>query len=184
MSVKHIPMAITFDYTLYFIAVALFAPAAAAMRYRRWPPRRLITAWVLYAYVILVLAMTLLPIYLFDAVPPIARTASTQWTNLMPLATLTANDLRQSLLNVAMLIPLGFLLPSLLKTTRWQTAAVALGFSAGIEVVQYLLTHLGGWTWRVADVDDIIFNLLGGVLGYELFALATYLLRQARRGAA
>jgi hypothetical protein len=48
--------------------------------------------------------------------------------------------------------------------------AAAAAFSLAIEVVQYVTSHLLGGG-HIADVDDLLFNVVGGVLGYALFTL-------------
>ena len=69
-------------------------------------------------------------------------------------------------LNVVMFLPLGFLIP-----TIWQSLgklryilAAGCGFSALIEVSQLL-------SLRGTDVDDVIMNTLGAVLGFGLYKL-------------
>ena len=68
------------------------------------------------------------------------------------------------LLNVAMFVPLGFLLPLLWKPCRkWYVAIPSgFGFSLAIELIQ-LLTRRG-----VCDVDDLFCNTLGAAIGYLL----------------
>ncbi|MGI5987618.1 MAG: VanZ family protein [Dysosmobacter sp.] len=68
------------------------------------------------------------------------------------------------LLNIAMFVPLGVLLPlagTAFRRWYWALAAGA-GTSLGIEVLQYLLGR------GQADVDDLICNILGTMLGYSL----------------
>jgi glycopeptide antibiotics resistance protein len=43
-------------------------------------------------------------------------------------------------------------------------------FSLAIELTQWLTGYLAGITFRVADVNDVIFNTLGAAVGYALFA--------------
>ena len=59
---------------------------------------------------------------------------------------------RQIVLNIALFVPFGVLLP--------------LALSVGIEVVQPLL-H----AFRSSDITDVITNTTGGVLGYALWAI-------------
>lgn len=77
--------------------------------------------------------------------------------------------------NVGAFIPLGFLLPSLRSQSRRtglkQAALGGAGISLAIEVLQYLQGR------RVADVDDVILNLAGTVLGYLLFRAVASLAR-------
>lgn len=71
------------------------------------------------------------------------------------------------LLNIAMFLPLGVLLPLAVKRFQrwyWMLAAGA-GTSFAIEALQHLLNR------GQADVDDLICNTLGAMLGYCLVML-------------
>jgi glycopeptide antibiotics resistance protein len=66
--------------------------------------------------------------------------------------------------NIVAFIPIG-MIPAVVRPRRAgaRTAALfSLGLSAAIEAVQYATGR------RKADVDDLILNTLGGVLGYAL----------------
>jgi glycopeptide antibiotics resistance protein len=88
----------------------------------------------------------------------------------------------QLLDNVAMFVPLGFLLP--LLSTRCRrfaaTAAVGLSVSAGIELVQ-LGMRLTLVSRRTLDVDDVILNVTGACLGYLVWRGASALARLTAR---
>lgn len=72
----------------------------------------------------------------------------------------------QLLLNIGMFVPLGLLLPIVFKVMGkfWKTAAAALGTTFIIETLQYFMG-------RSADIDDVIMNFVGGVIGYLVFIL-------------
>lgn len=67
--------------------------------------------------------------------------------------------------NIFLFSPLGLLLPFILPRIKrvGQITAIALGTSLFLELVQ-LLTGLGGF-----DVDDLLLNVLGGILGVLAF---------------
>ena len=69
--------------------------------------------------------------------------------------------------NVAMFVPLGYLLPaaSEKKPTFFRTVLSAAGLIIAVEVLQ-LFTLLGS-----CDVDDLILNMVGVVLGFLLWKL-------------
>ena len=84
------------------------------------------------------------------------------------------------LLNIALFLPLGFLLPFLGKAFQsWATPVVGLAVSLAVETAQYLLER------GMFDVDDLFTNSLGALLG---FCFAMLLLRlfpgrgKSRRG--
>lgn len=78
----------------------------------------------------------------------------------------------QLLLNTAMFLPYGLLLPIAAHVLRKPlgTLGVVLLTTVSIETFQYFIG-------RSADVDDVIMNALGGALGYLLFALMNRSLR-------
>jgi len=90
--------------------------------------------------------------------------------NLMPLVGLESADIRTSLLNVALMVPFGLGLP-FLTGLRWGSVVTAGALvSVAIELLQLVTGVLGGITFRIADVNDVIFNATGAGLGYLVFA--------------
>lgn len=77
-------------------------------------------------------------------------------------------DVADAVMNVAVFVPVGVLVPLVLpRAPWWVTAAVAAGFSLVIELVQYLTGNLLGGG-HVADVHDLFFNVVGGLAGLAL----------------
>ncbi len=76
-------------------------------------------------------------------------------------------------LNVIMLMPFGFLAPTLFRDKRklWKTALTGALFSVLIEGSQLL-------NYRSTDVDDVILNTLGAVIGYGIYRLFSRLFRK------
>lgn len=66
------------------------------------------------------------------------------------------------LLNIAMFIPLGVFLPLAARSLRrwYRMLLMGAGISLGIELLQYILGR------GQADIDDLICNTLGAMLGY------------------
>jgi len=80
------------------------------------------------------------------------------------------------ILNVFLFIPLGFLFPLISHVHRHVKKMVLLGFglSLTIEISQMFTRH------RISDINDLIANTLGALLGYLCFALLAKLLRSKR----
>lgn len=97
----------------------------------------------------------------------------------VPLINLTLLDVKTSLLNTLLAVPYGFLLPFLKKqrVTLPQMTWYSFLFSLSIESTQLLLALLTGFTIRVIDVNDLILNTLGGIIGYGLLRLFLLLFR-------
>ncbi len=70
--------------------------------------------------------------------------------------------------NVLAFMPFGYLLPLLNRKYRrfFYVLFITIIFSLAVEAVQ-MLTQVG-----IFDVDDILLNTIGGVLGYLIFAVS------------
>ena len=81
--------------------------------------------------------------------------------------------LRQLLINFVMLMPVGFLLPVVIKAKHKYiiTLALSLLLTVFIETMQ-LITKCGSF-----EIDDIINNFIGAVLGMLIYALCSKLLK-------
>ena len=82
--------------------------------------------------------------------------------NLIPFRGMIA-DLKNSILNIVLFLPLGFFLPVLWQRFRKLKTAVYFGFSFSltIELLQML-------TYRATDVNDLITNTQGAACGFLL----------------
>jgi glycopeptide antibiotics resistance protein len=80
---------------------------------------------------------------------------------------------RQLLGNIIMVMPFGFLLGVISKKgiTFKSVLIRTMIFSLSIEIAQILLGAILGGRYKVTDIDDIILNTIGGVLGYLIFKL-------------
>lgn len=130
---------------------------------------------VFYIYLAMVLYFTLLQyqslivMKLFNPRLMLNGFAAGKELNLIPLAALTPGDLQTSLLNILLMVPFGFGLPFITDYRMKKVVVLGLLFSLGIELTQWLTGRLAGVTFRVADINDVIFNTLGAVVGYLLF---------------
>jgi glycopeptide antibiotics resistance protein len=89
--------------------------------------------------------------------------------NLIPLITLTSQDLKTSLLNILLLIPFGFGLPFITNYRMKKIIFIGALFSIAIELMQLITGYMAKITFRVADINDVIFNTMGVAIGYILF---------------
>jgi glycopeptide antibiotics resistance protein len=100
--------------------------------------------------------------------------------NLVPLRTIgeiaqpgvAAKAIGQVVGNILLFVPLGVLLPLTVARFRTFRSVLVAGLliSAGIEVMQLALL-LARLMNRSADIDDVILNTIGAVLGYSIWAL-------------
>lgn len=80
----------------------------------------------------------------------------------------------QIFLNIMLFVPFGFLLPMISERFRslWLTTVTGFVFSAGIETMQYI-TGRG-----LTEVDDVINNTAGALIGYILYIGAVWLYKR------
>lgn len=89
--------------------------------------------------------------------------------NLIPLVTLRLADVHTSLLNVLMMMPFGFGLPFITDFRFKKTVIAGMLVSIAIEFLQFVTGFLSNTTFRIADINDVIFNTLGVAIGFILF---------------
>lgn len=77
--------------------------------------------------------------------------------------------------NIMMFIPLGIFIPIVFKKMRklYKTAFVLFLVTFSVEFFQYFIG-------RLSDIDDIITNLLGGIIGYGIFKVLNYLFKDKK----
>ena len=92
-----------------------------------------------------------------------------QSLNLIPLVTLTTEDLRTSLLNILLMLPFGFGLPFIADFSGTRIVIIGALFSIAIELVQLITGLTAQVTFRIADINDVIFNTVGVAIGYVCF---------------
>lgn len=101
--------------------------------------------------------------------------------NLIPLITLTLEDLKTSLLNILLLIPFGFGLPFITNLRMRKIVVIGALFSVGIELLQLITGFMAKITFRIADINDVIFNTVGVAIGYILFTGFVHIYRHISR---
>ena len=126
-------------------------------------------AAVLAVYAGGVLANTVFPIFLrvgtgfYDGPRPLSL-------YLVPFADYGLED---ALINIAVFVPLGGLVPLLIaRPSWWKVLVIIAGTSLAIELAQMAISRLAS-SGHLADINDWLTNILGGLIGYGLFVLLT-----------
>ncbi|MBA3872964.1 MAG: VanZ family protein [Anaerolineae bacterium] len=103
----------------------------------------------------------------------------TYFINLIPFYFGTYGTLESSLttllLNVLLTMPFGFGISFLthIRARNFLWLALALGF--GIEATQFLIGILLGYLDRYVDINDVLMNALGVLVGYVLFRVFAWI---------
>ncbi|SEQ68975.1 VanZ family protein [Microlunatus flavus] len=135
---------------------------------RALTPAHALTVLAAAGYAAAVLAVTFFPMTLVLG-PGAAHPDWLAGVNVVPGARL---DARNVVLNVVMTLPLGALLPLVLRVRNVAGVALAgLAVSGGIEAAQWAGSVLVGMD-RTADVNDVLANVTGTLLGYASFRVA------------
>jgi len=131
---------------------------------------------LVYICLVVVARFTFFPFSKVDGrVQPLIFDAVQMWNfriNLLPLVYITDYEalweMKVNLIgNTAMFIPVGIIWPAVFRKldTHRKVIAAGVGFSLFIEILQLPFYD------RVTDIDDLILNSLGFLLGYGIFLL-------------
>ena len=176
-------LTIIFWFTFSFLLLFL-------IRRKRLRGKRELCGLFLIAWIVAVFSVTLFPevnleIDAFTYMPSLQirfRDTELSMLNIVPFKSILAaftgggqevsarDQLLSALINLAgnvfLFVPLGFLVPlTAQKRSRFGvTVGVAAVLSAGIETVQYFIG-------RSADIDDLLLNVFGAVVGFGLYAI-------------
>ena len=112
-----------------------------------------------------VFATYLAAVYLFVGMPTLQFMRFELSLTLTPFLPMVA-DFKNTILNIILFIPLGIMLPFLWKkyNTLRETLFFGFSMSLAIELLQIL-------TYRATDINDLIANTIGAVLGYFVFRI-------------
>lgn len=132
---------------------------------RRLSLPRAAVAAVLAIYAGGVVANTVFPIYL--------DWPTSVGADPLPLALVPFRDyeVADAVSNVLVFLPLGLLVPLLLaRPSWWRVLLIVAATSLAIEALQFLAADLAGGG-HIADVNDWLFNTIGGAVGFGVFTL-------------
>ena len=112
------------------------------------------------------LTLYLNAMYIVIGVPGVQYICWDPTLNLIPFQDFSTSNIMGMVLNMVMFAPLGFLLPAYFERYRHWGRTLAAGFltSLTVELIQL-------FTFRATDVDDLIMNTLGTLVGFLIAKL-------------
>ena len=166
----------------FFTAVWLLCRIIVWIKQRRIIWKREAVLLLMYVNLAVIIRFTFFPMSRVNGiVQPLIYDASTAFpfrVNLIPFVNLFDYDSRRDLLlnvigNTAMFIPSGIVLPIIYKKLNniWKVVTAGMLISLCIEIIQL------PFSVRASDVDDLILNTLGVVIGYGIYAAMKHLKR-------
>lgn len=127
---------------------------------------------ILYIYLLFVLKYTIFPIPIYGGLADVMRkTNFLSGINLFPFNSLDYLMSKQALYNILLSIPFGFGVSYIAKINRKNILTLGIAFGFTIELLQLIISALLGFTYRNIDINDIILNFAGVIIGY-LFLMA------------
>lgn len=117
----------------------------------------------------LVFAFYLIGVFFVTGIPTVDSLRielNFQWIPLLDIVNDPIGYLKNTVLNIILFVPMGFLLPAVWKEYRSFKVALISGFASSllIEILQI-------FTFRLTDIDDLITNTLGTVAGYYFWKM-------------
>ena len=146
----------------------------AAIKFRRFNYKRELQLLLVYICIVVVVRFTFFPFSTINGkIQPLVFESTKVFPfriNWIPFINLfdypEIEDILINLIgNTAMFIPLGIIWPIVYKEldNHWKILSAGIGFSLVIEILQLPFYD------RVSDIDDLLFNSLGYILGYFLY---------------
>lgn len=150
-----------------FSTLVFLIPAMLVLQCAFWKPQgagKVVLAILFSVYSMAVFSVTGLP-----TVRTVRIDFAMNWIPLLDIIHDPAGYIRTSVLNIILFLPMGFLLPVIWEEYRsvTKTACMGLAVSVSVEFLQI-------FTFRLTDVDDLIMNTLGTILGYFIARLISF----------
>ncbi len=144
--------------------------------------------WVaVILYMSALIELFFFPIPCYPSEWAVGREYSNPSVNFVPFVNILSAQhfviVRNLLGNILVFVPLGFLVPYMIKGEKKikKTAFVVVSSSVGVELIQFigsfLIFRMG---WKVVDIDDVIMNTIGGLIGILCYSIFNTLSHNAK----
>ena len=165
-----------------FTAIWLMVRVAIWIKQKRIDWKRETVLLLMYINLAVIIRFTFFPMSKSDGhIQPLVFDITTAFpfrVNLLPLVNLFDYESKRNLLlnvigNAAMFIPSGIVLPFVYKRLNsfWKVLLAGIGISLCIEIIQL------PFSVRATDIDDLILNTIGVIVGYGIVTLIRCLRR-------
>ena len=135
---------------------------------------------ILFLYFTALVTITFFPlVYSRTGAPAYGYTSSLQLTPFKTISGMLRYLSNQSLVlqvvgNILLTIPYGILLPVMIKRkSPVIIIPLLLALPVVIETMQWVIGALLGTLYRTTDIDDVILNFAGGLIGYGIYLLTS-----------
>ena len=157
-------------FSLWPLGTALLGLLLVALWRRKRSASYLLCCLIFGSYLLLAVDKLFFPIRLIEAYAG-ARLS----INLIPFnfdfSFIAEIVLQQILQNILLTVPFGFGINFVAQVRARRVPGLALAVGGGIEAGQLVISLLLGYPYRIIDVNDVLLNGLGVLIGYGLFRL-------------
>ncbi|MDD3145019.1 MAG: VanZ family protein [Candidatus Gracilibacteria bacterium] len=162
---------------LFIISIPIYIVFLIVLIWKKISLNKIILKSLFYFYVISIIAVTIFPIPIQGLKEIGIYGGNNNFIPFESIFDIMFNDnlsiaikMKQIVGNIILFIPMGFLIPLILKGKNSFKNALLIGIlsSLSIELLQCLISLLLGFSYKVTDIDDILLNVLGFVFGYIL----------------
>lgn len=162
----------------FLVSILLYSILFIYLKKSQYNLKRIFYITLLYFYGVIVFHITILPLPLDEiGVESLQMSSSNNhYVNLIPFIDFLQmgkfSFIRQVIGNIVMFVPLGFLLPLSFKKCENVKNLIKYSFSTSltIELLQLIICiFLIKAPYRVWDINDLLLNSFGSLLGYVLY---------------
>jgi glycopeptide antibiotics resistance protein len=160
----------------------------AFLKYRKHSLSYLICVFIFGIYLLYALSEVFFPIQISSMMGEDWRAYHANWSHWGPYLNLkpfpfseppysqeTSIYLQTLMLNVLLTVPFGFGIHFIRRVSTKHCLLLAPGVGLAIEGTQLLISLLLRYPYRVIDINDVLMNMLGVLLGYGLFRVFGWL---------
>ena len=162
----------------YTVSAILYIFLLIYMLIKKYEIKKIGYITLLYLYGIRIFYITILPIPLdvvgVESLQILSENSS--YIKLIPFSDIFTYNIdsfiKQSIENIVNFIPLGFLLPLIYNKCRNFKSVIKYSFATSllIESIQLIISFIIiRAPFRIFDINDLLLNTLGGILGYILY---------------
>lgn len=151
---------------LFCLGTALLMVFHGAKKGMKWSTRLLLFEYVFWIISIALLFRTVMEDRMCSLTPFKSYRAILEGQDILP----------ETILNVAVFIPIGFLLCCSFRRLKWwQVLSIGAGFSLLIEVLQFVFKR------GFAEFDDVFHNVLGCAIGLGMYLVVAWVVKPRER---
>lgn len=161
-----------FDILTVIISLTILIISLFFIKYKRKVPNvYLVYFSIFFVYLIGVLKYTIFPIPLdpFMKEVMLKETTFLDGINLIPF--MSPPSFKQTILNMVLSMPFGFGISYITRISKKKLILLGVSFGIIIELLQLMISLLIGFTYRSIDINDVIVNFIGVIMGYLIFRL-------------